>query len=60
MKGYTNRTFEPTFNPKKNNKDRRIRRKGFEATKIIKYVEIEHKSNSGVKHIHYIPTLVNI
>lgn len=27
MKGYTNKTFEPTFNPKKHNKDKRKARR---------------------------------
>jgi hypothetical protein len=60
MKGYTNKTFEPTFNPKKNNSDRRIRRKVLKATKAIAYAEIKTKSQSGVEYTHYMPTVVNI
>jgi len=60
MRGYTNKKLEPTFNPKKHNSDRRIRRKGFEATKAIGYVEVKHKSNNGVEYIHYEPTIINI
>lgn len=49
------------FNPKKNNRDKRIRHKEqFKAKKSIVYAEVKHKSNAGVEYIHYKPVVVNI
>ena len=51
MRGYTNKTWESTFNPKKNLGDRRRRPKQEEPKST--FVEIKTKSQAGVEYTHY-------
>ena len=55
-KGYQDRTFEPKFNPKKNNSDRRPRHR-LPSLKEV-YIEYKTKSRAGVEYTHFKRTLI--